>query len=111
MTSDVRVQVRVQCDRTGREIVQFMSLEEARLQHTEIRLKHRNAEKIRAFLLGLEGPLPDLVVVCNDNIVVLENVIGTRSKSILRLLHALTRSKLFPEPVRRARNENAKQTR
>lgn len=110
MTSDVRVQVRTQCDRTGREIAQFMSLEEARLHYTEMRLKQRNAEKIRAFLLELDGPLPDLVVVCNDNIVVLENVLGTRSKSIPRLLYELTRSKLFPAPVRRARNEKTQRT-
>lgn len=111
MTSDVRFEVRTRCDRTGREIVQYMTLEAAKLHHAEMRLKRINADKIRTFLLALDGPLPDLVVACNDNIVVLENVSGMRSKSIPRLLYMLTRSKLFPEPVRRARNENKEQTR
>lgn len=109
MTSDVRIQVKIHCDRTGREQTQFVSLEQMRLRNIELNQKRINAEKIQAFMVGLEGPLPDLVVACNDGIVILENVVGTRGKSISRLLYELTRSNLFPKPTRCARNKKDKQ--
>ena len=109
MTSDVRIQIKIHCDRTGREQTQFLTVDQLRLHTVELNQKHLNAEKIRALLVSLEGPLPDLVVACSDQIVILENVLGTRSKSIVRLLYELTRSNLFPKPVPRARNKKDKQ--
>lgn len=110
MTSELRYKISIRCDRTGRETTKMLTLDAAQQTLLDERVRARNATKIQEFILKLEGPLPDLVVFCDDKLVVLNTVVDKTGKSILRLLHALTRSTLFPEPARRARNKKMKQT-
>jgi hypothetical protein len=108
MSNDFEVEVSVSCDRTKKVHKLAMSLDEAATYKKRLAEREANAQEVVSFLGGMPHPKPDLVVMFRGQTVVLSTVIANKEATIMRLLHSLTNSDIFPAPPSAPRKKEGK---
>ena len=109
--TDFKVEIPMTCDRTGRTERVSMTLEEAANVQKFASVKREMSETIETFLKGLPPEVPDLVVMFRGKVVVLNTVLAGKDHTVLRLLHDLTQSDVFPTtPTAQEEGPDAKNT-
>jgi hypothetical protein len=114
MSTDFKVELVLECDRTKKEYKQRVSLSEAEeLRKTIDNKAQVGAQVHQSFQDILEAgrDLPDLVVVYNGKIAVLPHVSPKNHETLNRLLGDATgRPDLFPRPEPKKRRSSGKRS-
>lgn len=105
--SDFKVEIPVTCARTGKLERRQMTLNEVVEYQQALTLKRELSEQVQSMLANLPVEAPDLVVMFRNQVVVLDTVLPGKDATVLRMLHDLTQSPVFPEVEVPPRNKRA----
>lgn len=109
MSDDIKFEVTVKCDRTGkRERLEMATEEGLQDMRKTMQAKKETAADIHDFLNGLpKETVPDLVVMFRGKSVVLPNIVEKNDSTMYRILNDLTRKDdVFPKPPSKPRNKS-----
>jgi hypothetical protein len=110
MSNDFTVEVPITCDRTHKVERVKMTLTQAE-EHKRLAIaKAGTAKEVATFLTGIPAKaVPDLVVMFRGKTVVLPTVVCKKNdNALIRLLHELTQSDVFPKPAVTPRKKSTK---
>ena len=94
--SDFKVEVPVTCERTGKIERVEMTLADAADYQRTLETKKASTLAVEDFLRALPPEQPDLIVSFRGKSVVLTTVASNKDSTVLKLLHDLTLSNIFP---------------